>query len=92
MFGARVTIDKFAFAVSFGLAEVEDGDNSWAAIVGRNTRGESLKETTVRGNVKYNWSPALWFGLEYVHSELSGMPEADNYKGDSYLLHVNYSF
>ncbi|MBE9581581.1 MAG: porin [Proteobacteria bacterium] len=92
MLGARVTIDKFAFAASFGLAEVEDGDNSWAAIVGRDTRGESLKETTVRGNAKYNWNPALWFGLEYVHSELSGMPEADNYKGDSCLLHVNYSF
>jgi len=92
MFSTRVTIDKFAFAATLGLAEVEDGDNSWASIVGRNTRGESLMETTVRANVKYNWNPALWFGLEYVHSELSGMPEAVNYKGSSWLLHVNYSF
>jgi len=93
MFGIRVdNIDKFAFAVTLGLAEVEDGDNSWASIVGRNTQGESLMETTIRANVKYKLNPAFWFGFEYVYSKLSGMPEAADYKGSSLLLHVNYSF
>jgi len=92
MVGVRSTINRFSVALSAGYMEVEDGDGSWADIVRRDTEGKSLDQMTYRLVTKYQFGKALWVGLEFVHSELSGMREAEDYKGQSCLMHINYNF
>jgi len=92
MVGVRSTINRFSVALSAGYMEVEDGDGSWTNIVGRDTEGKSLDQMTYRLVTKYQFGKALWAGLELVHSELSGMREAEDYKGQSCMMHINYNF
>jgi predicted porin len=92
MVGVRSTINKLSLALSAGYTDIEDKDGSWTDVVGRDTEGESLGQTTYRLVTKYQLGEPLWVGLEFVYAEISGMPEAKDYKGQSFLMHVNYSF
>lgn len=92
MVGVRTTINKFFIALSAGYVEVKDEDGSWTDVVGRDTRGKTLDQVTYGLAAKYLIAKPLWVGLECVYSEFSGMPEAEDYKGSSCLMHLNYSF
>jgi hypothetical protein len=92
MVGVRSTINKLSLALSAGYMEVEDEDGSWANIVGRDTKEKHVGQVTYRLATKYHLSESFWLGLAFVYSQMSGMPEAEHYKGQSCLMHVNYSF
>ncbi len=92
MVGVKSTINKLSLALSAGYMDIEDKDGSWTDVVARDTEAESLDQTTYRLAAKYQFGEPLWVGLEFVYSEVSGMPEAKDYKGQSFLMHVNYSF
>ncbi|MHC4780990.1 MAG: hypothetical protein ACYTFG_20650 [Planctomycetota bacterium] len=92
MGGIRSTIKKLFLAFSVGYMDVVDEDGSWTAVAGRDTEGESLDQITYRLCTKYQFVDPLWLGVELVHSDMSGMPEAKNYTGKSILMHADFSF
>jgi hypothetical protein len=92
MIGVRRSFDRISFALSAGIMEVEDKNGGWSGVTGRDTAGETLAQATYRLVAKYEITKPLWIGIEFVYSDMWGMPEASDYKGKSCLMHTNYDF